>query len=271
LGNSSKNADLVEVFDTVAYSPIGNIRNELEGGFVVRELLLVADMGEMIGNFFFGDLFKIEDLATRNDGVGDLLDFGGGEDEADVSFGFFNGFEERIESSLGEHMDLVNDINFLFERSGGIEGFVEDFFSDIVYSRMRGGVDFHVIQGSTFTDGEAIGTLVAGVSVVEIEAIDSFGENSGGRCFSCASGSSQKIILKTITIGLHFRFENVDDVMLPYHLIKGLRTIFVGEGEGGSHWGIGLQKIKSKITEDLLPYCICCYKLTDLGEVFNLN
>jgi hypothetical protein len=69
------------------------------------------------------------------------LDFGGGEDEFYVRRGFFEGFEEGVEGGVGEHVDLIDVVDFELAASGGVfDGFAE--VADLVNAVVGGTVDF---------------------------------------------------------------------------------------------------------------------------------
>ena len=85
-------------------------------------------------SFFY--FFVVEDLATRDDSLGYFLDLCGCEDETNIVSWFFDGFEEGVECAFTEHVDLIDDIDFLFEVCWWVCGSIEDLFSDIIYSCM---------------------------------------------------------------------------------------------------------------------------------------
>ena len=68
---------------------------------------------------------KIEnkDLDARGDGDGDFLEIGGGENEDDVGGRFLESFEEGVEGFFGEHVDFVDDVDFVFPFCRGDGGF----------------------------------------------------------------------------------------------------------------------------------------------------
>ena len=54
---------------------------------------------------------KIEALASGQDGQGNLLDLGRGENELHMGRGLFQRLEQGVEGSCSYHVDFVNDVN----------------------------------------------------------------------------------------------------------------------------------------------------------------
>lgn len=69
---------------------------------------------------------KVKALASGNDGVWNFVQFCGGEDEVNMGGGFFQSFEEGVEGGFGEHVNFVDDVNFLFGEGGGKLGFFNE-------------------------------------------------------------------------------------------------------------------------------------------------
>ncbi|GAI32076.1 unnamed protein product, partial [marine sediment metagenome] len=78
-----------------------------------------ADAGEPGDHRILGDALEIEALATGEDGERYLVGLGGRQHEHNVGRRLLQGLEESIGSGLGEHVDLVDDIDFIFCHTGG--------------------------------------------------------------------------------------------------------------------------------------------------------
>ena len=85
-------------------------------------------------------------LAARADGLGNVLGLRGGEHEDDVIWRLFQSFEECVESSVGDLMGFVENVDFEAVACGAIAGgFAE--FADFVDAAVGGSIDFDYING----------------------------------------------------------------------------------------------------------------------------
>ena len=93
---------------------------------------------------------------------------------------------------------------------------------------MRSCIDLYVIQGLAFIDRLAIDTLVARISILEVQTIYCLGYNSGSSCLSCPSWSEKEKIMMLLFVAFHLSFEDLGNVFLSDNLIEGLWTVFIG-------------------------------------------
>lgn len=121
------------------------------------------------------------------------MNLGRREDEFDVRRRFFEGFEEGIEGSFGEHMHLVDDIDFV-SRLGRLELGPFDDVADIVDSRIGCGIDFDDIQEFSLIKGTTIITHSTRIPIrSQRETIYSFGEDSRHTRFPRPTRSMEQI------------------------------------------------------------------------------
>ena len=78
---------------------------------------------------------------SREDGRGQFLRVGGGEDEFDVRRRFFQCFQQRIEAAGGKHMHFVNEIDFVLSFDRRVGDVVEQF-ARFFNAGARGGIYF---------------------------------------------------------------------------------------------------------------------------------
>src|SRR5207253_1442493 len=86
------------------------------------------------------DSREVEPLAARQDGDGDLVHLGGGEDELDVRRRLLKGLQQGVEGLLGEHVDFVDDVD-LVARPGGAVLNVGPDVAHLVDPAVAGGQD----------------------------------------------------------------------------------------------------------------------------------
>ena len=125
------------------------------------------------GDDVSGNRSEIEALATGDDGGENLVGLGGREDEFDVRRRLFECFEESVEGTGGEHVDLIDVNDAEAAGSGGeANGFEER--ADFVDLVVGGAVDFQDVERAAFGDldaGGVIGIEVDGGTVGTIQGL----------------------------------------------------------------------------------------------------
>ena len=91
---------LVENRERVAHGTVGLLCDDVEGGRLGGDALVLADALQLFDNVGHGDACKVINLATRQDGGNNLLLLGGGEDEDSILGRFLKSFQERVECRL---------------------------------------------------------------------------------------------------------------------------------------------------------------------------
>ena len=137
---------------------------------------------------------QVKALAAGNDGRQNLVDFGCRKDEFCMFGRFFDGFEQSVPGALGEHVDFVDDVDFVFGTDRQMQDFLADFacFFDL---RVRSGVDFDHIDAAFVGDGDAGFTFAARFAVDGVETVQRFCEDTSGGCFSDSARADEEIRL----------------------------------------------------------------------------
>ena len=105
---------------------------------------------------------------------------------------FLNSLKERIESALGEHVDLVDYIDFI-SCSGRSE---IDFLKDgpyVIDTVIGSSVHLSNVKYGTVKYALACGALVAGIAVYRVLAVDAPGKDLGDRGLSRTVLAAEKI------------------------------------------------------------------------------
>ncbi len=142
--------------------------------------------------------------------------------------GFFKGLQERIEGSSGEHVDFVDDVDLVF----GSCRKVVDFFDDPanIFNAVIGScIHLDDIEEITTEDSFAYLALITGIAILGVEAIHSPGKYLCNGCFT-GSPSPTKEIGMTDLRAENSLAEGLDDGILTYDIIKGLRSPLAIEG-----------------------------------------
>jgi hypothetical protein len=123
-------------------------------------------------------------------------------------------------------MHFVNDVDFESRPCRPVNGVI-DKVADVVYSPIRGAVNFDNVDILTKVYGEATITFAAGFSrrPVGFEAIQGFCQDSGHCGFADASRAGEKVGV-CHPVGFYGIFEGLRNRLLADDVVKGLRTIF---------------------------------------------
>ena len=176
-----------------------------------------------------GDAAEIKPLATGENGGGEFLDFGRGENKFYVSGRFFEGFEEGIEGLVGQHVDFVDDVDFEFSSGGGVGDSLAQLF-DAVDPAVGGTIDFEHVEAAPLFN--LLTDIVVGVEIGfgAVGAVESFGEDAGGGGFANATGTNKEKSVREPTFGDGVG-ESAHDMFLSDQLGKGAGAILSGENE----------------------------------------
>ena len=235
--------ELVEHGLCIAHAALGAAGEGVGGGVGELDGFLGGDGEEMGGDELGGDAFEIEALAAAEDGGGDFLDVGGGEDELHVSRWFLEGFEEGVEGRVREHVNFVDDVEFVLSAGGGVADVFDDDLADFVDLGVGGGVELEDIEAGARSDFAADIALVAGGDGGALDAVEGFGEDARGGGFPCAARAHEDVSVGEALL-LDGVLERGGDVLLADDVGKRLRPIFAGKNRvahGGNlmkrgHW-----------------------------------
>ncbi len=105
--------DAIENGEGITHRTIAEAGDAEEGVGIGFEVFILDDVREVLGDFRGRNILEIETLATRNDRRRNLVDISGGEDELHVRGRLFQRFEQRVKRASGEHVDFIDDVNFV--------------------------------------------------------------------------------------------------------------------------------------------------------------
>ena len=187
-----KGGALVQKGEGVPHSAVGQPGDE--GGCVgfQGKGFLPADLQHPFGAVRRADPPEVVLLAPGNNGLRDLVDLGGGQNEQDVGRGFLHDFQKRVEGAGAEHVDLVDDVHPVLADGGGVPRFVPQV-PDIVDAVVAGGVHFDNVQDGAVLDALADAALQTGVAVHGVEAVHCLGQNLGAGGLSRAPGAGEQV------------------------------------------------------------------------------
>ena len=215
---------LVEQGDGVAHAAVREPRQQLGG--LVRELeaLLGGDVVEVLGDDLHVQAAEAVPLAAREDGRGHLAQLGRGENEHQVLGRLLEYLEQRVEGRDAEHVDLVDDVDPLFDAGGGEDGLVAQG-ADVVHAVVGGGVYLHNVEHRAVVDAAAGGALTAGVAVYGVLAVHGLGEYLGAAGLARAARAYKEVGMRKAAGG-DLGLQRLCDLLLTADLVKGAGAVF---------------------------------------------
>ena len=216
--------DLVEDGECVAHAAVGFFGDDVERfGFGGEALALrnVLQMAHHVGDAHAGE---VEDLAATEDGGKDFVFLGGGEDEDGMGGRFLKRFQESVEGCLAEHVDLVDDEDFVFSDLWRNLHLLNET-ADVLDGVVGGSIEFVDIVGALFLKSLATFAFVTRFSLRRgMKTVDIFGEDAGAGGFPDASRSAEEIGVSEFATRYGV-LQRGGQRTLPHHRIKGGRTI----------------------------------------------
>ena len=140
---------------------------------------------------------------------------------------FLKDLEQGVEGGNAEHVDLVHDVDALFDAGGGEHCLVSES-ADIVYAVVGGGVYFDDVHNGAVVDAPASGALTAGIAVYGVLAVDGLGEDLGAAGLTGAAGADEEVGMRKAPRG-DLRLERFGYMILTADLIEGSRPVFAVE------------------------------------------
>ena len=206
----------------------GDLAKQLLAGLA---LLSLADLGETIDRILFRDRLEIKPLTTRENRIGNLVRFGGGEDELDVRRRLLEGLQERVEGLTGQHMNLVNEVDLVIStRSRPVDPL--DNRPDIIDAAMGGAIELDNIDVLAGMNRLADAAFVARacplllwpVTVVGRRTVDRLGKDSRHRGLADPPGTGEEIGVSHSTLE-DPAAESPGDGFLANHLFEFPRPV----------------------------------------------
>ena len=136
----------------------------------------------------------------------------------------FQRFQQGVERRRREHVDLVDDIDFVPAGTGRVGRLIAQI-ADVVDAVIRRRVHLDHVEDAAVVDALADLTFAAGVTVLGMQAVDSFCEDFGAGGLAGAAHAGKQVGVAD-TPGGDLVLERGHDGALADHILKPLRTPF---------------------------------------------
>ena len=170
----------------------GDEGQRLLGGF---DALGGAELGQAGDDRLHRYATEVESLAPGDDRERDLVHLCGSEHEDGVSRRLFQGLEQGIERRLGQHVDLVHDVDLVACLVRGEVDLLAQA-ADIVYAAVRRRVYLDEVEGAALVDGLADVAFAVWFALQWGPAVDGLGENPGRARLAGAARPAQQVSVR---------------------------------------------------------------------------
>ena len=141
----------------------------------------VGDLAQLGGNLLAGNRLEFKDLRSRQHGLGNLRELGGGHHEDDVRRRLFDRFQQRIERMRRQLMDLVDDEHLVAVSDRHNRQAGDDHLTHVVDLRVRGRVDLEHVDVAPLGNFAARVARAARLGRRPLHAAQRAGQNARGR------------------------------------------------------------------------------------------
>ena len=129
-------------------------------------------------------------LAAGKDSGRQLMGVSSRQNENDMGRWLFQCLEQGVSSLFSEHVDFVNNID-LVVRSARHEGHLLTQAANFVNTAVGRGIQLDHIHRIALGDRLAYCTLVTGLTVAVVQAINGFGQDTAGAGLTSAPGAGE--------------------------------------------------------------------------------
>ena len=143
-------------------------------------------------NSIYGNPVKIISLTPGQDRNRNLVRLCCCQNKDHIRGRLLQCFQQSVERSCGKHMNLINDVDFIFSLCGTV-GYLLPDLTDIIHTIIGGSIDLYHIHGSSRLDCLAHGALVAGTSIHRMLTVHCLCQDLSYCGFTCTSGSAEQI------------------------------------------------------------------------------
>ncbi len=132
---------LLKYAQSITHGPTGLDRNESSGGNGDLDSLSSGHLTNSLTNGLGLDTAKIKALAARDDGCGQFVGFGGGQNKQHMRWWLLESLEQGIKSLGRQHMYFIDYVDLVARFAWSILD-VFPKFANFIDAPIRSGIDF---------------------------------------------------------------------------------------------------------------------------------
>jgi len=224
---AAKGHELVQHGLRVTHAALRALADGKRGLFIELHVFQLGDVEEVLGDDGVRDAAQVKALTATDDRGEDLVRLRGGEDELHVRRRLFERLQQRIEGTGGEHVHLVDVVDFV-RAARGSEFHVFTQFAHLLDAVVAGAVDLQHVHAASF--GDFLAEFVLGIEIDAGAALgtERLGKDARGGGLAGATRADEEVGVREAVLrdGVAQR---AHDVLLAQHVGEGLRSVFSGK------------------------------------------
>ncbi|MNM60779.1 hypothetical protein D3C81_720700 [compost metagenome] len=208
----------------IPHRPIGGAAQQPQRIVFERHVLDAQHVGQMLDHTLRRHVLQGELQAPRENRCRKFLRISGGQDELDVGWRLFKGFQQRIEGMAGEHVHFVDQVDLEAPTARGVLHVVEQLAGVFDFSAARG-VDLDQVDETALIDLTAHRALAARRRSDTRFTVQAFGDNSrdGGLADPARTGEQVGVVQPLAVQGID---QSLEHMGLADHFAERARTPF---------------------------------------------
>ena len=223
-GAAAEGNQLVHQAQRVAHAAFRGSREQRRGRGFELEILGGGDEFQALADEVCRQPFETELQTAREHGDRQFLRIGGRQQEFDVRRRLFEGFQQRIEGVVGQHVHFVDEVHLVAAASGRVLHVVQQF-ARIINLGAGGRVDLDEVDEAAFVDFAACGAYAAWIGADAGFAVERLGEDARHRRLADAASTGEQECV------MHFAAiecvgQRAQHVFLPDHFGEPLGAPF---------------------------------------------
>ena len=144
------------------------------------------------------------------------------QDKHNIRRWFLQCFQQGIEGTCGKHMNLINNIYFIFTFCRAVRNLFSDL-TYIIHTIVGCSIDLDHIHCSSCLDCLAHGTFITGAAIYGMLTVDCLRQNFGYCCFTGSSGTAEQIGMSD-SVRFYLILQCCYNMLLPFDIRKVVRT-----------------------------------------------
>ena len=224
---------LVHDGERIAHGAIARLRQQSERGFVGKHTLVCGNAAQLVQDVVELDRVKAEVLASRPDGLRNVLRLGGRHHEDDVVRRLLQGLKQRVKSGIRNLVRFVKDVNLEAVACGPIARGIAQL-ANLVDAAVRRSINLDHIDRVSRANLKARVADAAWLRRGPLDRADGVAavkrgrKNARDRRLSNATMPAEDVAVRNAVL-LQRVLQRACDVVLPGHIGEALRTILAGK------------------------------------------